>query len=392
MTDQNLTFYPSSSPDFALDLLSKSSPSQLQQHKRTTTRTSDSSFFQNNNKSNHYSIPNNMIKLSNLSHVPCKFYKQGTCTAGTNCTFSHNSDLSSEAAVCKYFIKGNCKFGTKCALLHTMSSYNRYLLSTSPPPIIRKKTNTADQIMMPNAFSPHQQHSYLHDFATGTSAPPAISFFQNFHAAATQHHPNNTNTGLLPRETSTHDPSLYNNNNHRLSSSVRNSSTFYPNNDYFLNDSSVMLPSSLNDLFTPTNDLGGGRGNQQRQPSYYHDQFSTLTNNSSRISHWKASSSIKKPSSTLDDEIDRLIEGTAAINIPNNNSSVSDGSSGGSSSYLFSPPEDPICKLPSFYPQQEDEEVQFFMEEIINDHEIHDNKSNHNTPYAFPSLVSLPSI
>lgn len=58
---------------------------------------------------------------SNLSHVPCKFWKQGTCTAGANCIFSHNLDAASETSVCKYFLKGNCKFGTKCALLHTLS-------------------------------------------------------------------------------------------------------------------------------------------------------------------------------------------------------------------------------------------------------------------------------
>ncbi|KAI8145616.1 hypothetical protein BJV82DRAFT_511506, partial [Fennellomyces sp. T-0311] len=57
---------------------------------------------------------------SNLSHVPCKFFKQGICTAGANCVFSHSQDLTSESAVCKYFLKGNCKFGAKCALLHTL--------------------------------------------------------------------------------------------------------------------------------------------------------------------------------------------------------------------------------------------------------------------------------
>ncbi|KAI9323705.1 hypothetical protein BX666DRAFT_1834799, partial [Dichotomocladium elegans] len=56
---------------------------------------------------------------SNLSHVPCKFYKQGACTAGTNCPFSHNQlDLTSESSICKYFLKGNCRFGNKCALIH----------------------------------------------------------------------------------------------------------------------------------------------------------------------------------------------------------------------------------------------------------------------------------
>ncbi|KAI9305294.1 hypothetical protein BJ944DRAFT_143414, partial [Cunninghamella echinulata] len=55
-----------------------------------------------------------------LAHVPCKFFKQGTCTAGANCIFSHNINPTSETAVCRYYLKGTCKFGTKCALLHTM--------------------------------------------------------------------------------------------------------------------------------------------------------------------------------------------------------------------------------------------------------------------------------
>ncbi|KAI9485550.1 MAG: hypothetical protein EXX96DRAFT_533894 [Benjaminiella poitrasii] len=370
------------------------------------------------------------MKLSNLSHVPCKFYKQGTCTAGANCTFSHNSDLSSESAVCKYFIKGNCKFGTKCALLHTMSPYNRYMLSTSPP-IARKKVNTADQIMMSsNAFSPQQRSSYLHDFAAGTSAPPAISFFQHFAHHSSPH--NNDFVGLLPpRET---NDLLYggglNGDNNQLSSSVRSTTQYYHKNDYSLNDSSVMLPSSLNDLFTTTSTPANSIARAVNYQSYYSDNigtatnnyhsFTTTTSNNSRMSpsHWnrgvpfiRKSSNNNREQLALDDEIDRLIEGTAAINIPgmnNSSGSNSDGSSG--SSYLFSPPEEPASKFPSFYPQ-EDEEVQFFMEEIVNDsnHKTFDmtsatknnalstnkssSNSNNNSSYAaFPSLVSLPSI
>lgn len=56
----------------------------------------------------------------NLSHVPCKFYKQGICQAGNTCPFSHNLDgtLAADKLPCKYFQKGNCKFGLKCALAH----------------------------------------------------------------------------------------------------------------------------------------------------------------------------------------------------------------------------------------------------------------------------------
>lgn len=56
----------------------------------------------------------------NLSHVPCKFYRQGNCQAGSSCPFSHNLDgtLAADKLPCKYFQKGNCKFGLKCALAH----------------------------------------------------------------------------------------------------------------------------------------------------------------------------------------------------------------------------------------------------------------------------------
>ncbi|KAJ1908444.1 hypothetical protein LPJ81_000060 [Coemansia sp. IMI 209127] len=51
-------------------------------------------------------------------HIPCKFYRHGNCTAGSNCFFSHDMTLLVEKSVCKYFSKGNCRYGNKCALLH----------------------------------------------------------------------------------------------------------------------------------------------------------------------------------------------------------------------------------------------------------------------------------
>ncbi|KAI8987504.1 hypothetical protein BDF20DRAFT_832432 [Mycotypha africana] len=139
MADPNLLFSPiiSSNDIVGLNSLSKSSPSQLPQFQlkrsraqpiplpttTTTTATPSTDYNNSNGKLIVTSPPNG--KLSNLSHVPCKFYKQGTCTAGANCTFSHNSDFSSEAAICKYFLKGNCKFGSKCALLHNMSIFHQ---------------------------------------------------------------------------------------------------------------------------------------------------------------------------------------------------------------------------------------------------------------------------
>lgn len=64
-------------------------------------------------------------KASNLSHVPCKFFKQGSCQAGDSCPFSHAINASTADAPCKYFQKGNCKFGNKCALAHILPDGRR---------------------------------------------------------------------------------------------------------------------------------------------------------------------------------------------------------------------------------------------------------------------------
>ncbi|KAF9078605.1 hypothetical protein BDP27DRAFT_1177729, partial [Rhodocollybia butyracea] len=58
-----------------------------------------------------------------LSHVPCKFYKVGSCTAGSSCPFSHSgvTGPGAQKDVCAWFVKGNnCKFGHKCALAHVL--------------------------------------------------------------------------------------------------------------------------------------------------------------------------------------------------------------------------------------------------------------------------------
>ncbi|KAM0460050.1 hypothetical protein ACHAPV_000302 [Trichoderma viride] len=71
--------------------------------------------------SSHHSMPRSP---PNTSHVPCKFFRQGACQAGTACPFSH--DLGSAAEnICKYFAKGNCKFGPKCANIHVLPDGRR---------------------------------------------------------------------------------------------------------------------------------------------------------------------------------------------------------------------------------------------------------------------------
>ncbi|KAI1338132.1 hypothetical protein F5Y15DRAFT_407766 [Xylariaceae sp. FL0016] len=60
----------------------------------------------------------------NTSHVPCKFFRQGACQAGSACPFSHDLGTAAET-ICKYFAKGNCKFGPKCANVHVLADGRR---------------------------------------------------------------------------------------------------------------------------------------------------------------------------------------------------------------------------------------------------------------------------
>jgi hypothetical protein len=73
------------------------------------------------------------LKDRDTSSIPCKFFRNGKCSAGWDCVFSHqieghhnfllHQSLEQSANggilnVCKFFLKGACRFGSKCALLH----------------------------------------------------------------------------------------------------------------------------------------------------------------------------------------------------------------------------------------------------------------------------------
>ncbi|KAF8518361.1 hypothetical protein BU17DRAFT_90952 [Hysterangium stoloniferum] len=77
-------------------------------------------------------------KAKDLSHVPCKFFKLGQCTAGSSCPFSHSLvEPGQQKDVCQWFLKGNCKFGHKCALAH--------ILPGQPMSMDRKNKKAAQQ-------------------------------------------------------------------------------------------------------------------------------------------------------------------------------------------------------------------------------------------------------
>jgi hypothetical protein len=80
-----------------------------------------------------YSIRN---PAKDLSHVPCKFFKVGSCTAGSTCPFSHHlAEPGQQKQVCTWFVKGSCKFGHKCALAH--------ILPGQPPTMDRRNKRAA---------------------------------------------------------------------------------------------------------------------------------------------------------------------------------------------------------------------------------------------------------
>lgn len=69
----------------------------------------------------HLLITKNNAPQKHYSHVPCKFFRQGTCQAGSSCPFSHSLDsTTADQTPCEYFKRGNCKFGLKCANAHIL--------------------------------------------------------------------------------------------------------------------------------------------------------------------------------------------------------------------------------------------------------------------------------
>ncbi|CAO0793547.1 unnamed protein product [Mucor circinelloides] len=339
------------------------------------------------------------------------------------------------------------------------SSNNKRMMASTPPSLPFPRRKTADQMM---SFSPSSidHRSFLHDpFA---SSAPAVSLLhlheqqqqlwrnQGRSSSTLNHHQDFMGLRSSPRETP--DPFLGTSPfSSRLSSSVSNSNTIHNNgimqsppiryqptsfgslgglgegsgggsgggqDNYDLND--AMLPSSLNDLFTPS-ELQVRRVRQQEQYPVHNDSWSLRETSSSSFDQrqWRVpflsksqqqqqqqqlhqqQQSLHYNSLPVDYE-DRLIEGTAAINIPGGNVS---GSSSSSNDFSLQQQVDLL--------QQQDDDVQFFMEDdeavtydtpssttITTDHKTLDmtnstatnTATNNNKTYSnYPSLVSLPS-
>ncbi|ORX52020.1 hypothetical protein DM01DRAFT_1307207 [Hesseltinella vesiculosa] len=178
------------------------------------------------------SPPSQPSKPPSLGHVPCKFFKQGTCTAGANCTFSHNLDPYSETAVCRYYLKGKCKFGNKCALLHSMAPSTNHSHRTVDQ---RYQSPQRSSFYLP---SMDHRHSSPSNNSTASSflSPPSS---RSLHAPAPARHPPQTSASPAAAD----------------------------DLSYEMND--AMLPSSLNDLLTPSElQLRRAREHHERMMDY----------------------------------------------------------------------------------------------------------------------------
>ncbi|GAA99447.1 uncharacterized protein L969DRAFT_60942 [Mixia osmundae IAM 14324] len=91
-------------------------------------------------------------KNADLTHVPCRFYRAGACSAGDKCSFSHSLVESGTKPICQYYIKGDtCKFGHKCANLH---------IKPGEPVTMDKKNKQAarQSNALTSSTAPAQQH------------------------------------------------------------------------------------------------------------------------------------------------------------------------------------------------------------------------------------------
>ncbi|PHH63097.1 hypothetical protein CDD80_1253 [Ophiocordyceps camponoti-rufipedis] len=120
----------------------------------------------------------------NTSHVPCKFFRQGTCQAGNACPFSHDIGASAET-VCKYFAKGNCKFGPKCANVHVLPDGRRINYGKNGVTIGAAPINLAAR-PPPTSVSPSP--AYHHGSSSALTSSLYRADYSSYQSADDNHH------------------------------------------------------------------------------------------------------------------------------------------------------------------------------------------------------------
>jgi hypothetical protein len=59
--------------------------------------------------------------MSSSNPLPCSFFAEGRCKAGSSCRFAHVTGVAKPASVqqpCRFFEQGYCKSGKMCPFLH----------------------------------------------------------------------------------------------------------------------------------------------------------------------------------------------------------------------------------------------------------------------------------
>ena len=70
-----------------------------------------------------------------LKLIPCRYFKQGQCSRGASCQYSH--DLNAKGTPpCVYFLKGHCAKGDKCTFRHEKPEQKK---KPAPKPLIRPR-------------------------------------------------------------------------------------------------------------------------------------------------------------------------------------------------------------------------------------------------------------
>ncbi|SCV03336.1 LAMI_0H07338g1_1 [Lachancea mirantina] len=192
----------------------------------------------------HLLITKNSASHKNYSHVPCKFFRQGTCQAGDSCPFSHSLNVSTaDQTPCKYFRRGNCRFGSKCANAHILPDGTR----VNPPKQMYhhhapRAGDAGTAASVPIPLTP--------------TAPPRHVYPSNYHQIATPSYQNSLESPFVPLASA------------RVTSGSRNFSagSDLPLADHFSGtwndmdsehaiddcDGEEFLPGELSELLTPS--------------------------------------------------------------------------------------------------------------------------------------------
>ena len=61
-------------------------------------------------------------KTTKKNKAICKYWLEGTCGKGDECSFSHEGQpITQQSEVCRYFLTGSCLKGKKCPFSHNIS-------------------------------------------------------------------------------------------------------------------------------------------------------------------------------------------------------------------------------------------------------------------------------